>query len=346
MVIPTWWAVALLGALLATPLGGLLELQAQEPVPGTADLAGTADFVFTFPQHESSDMPMPNLPFPTMGGTQIWTDHRNLADWRLQHNAVTGHWRLLDPRDIRRAWGDRQACEVKLLEATQDLDPAAAPPRVVILLHGLMRSKHSMRGLGRRIEACQDPPRVIAFSYASTRFGIAEHAAALRELVEGLPGSPRISFVGHSMGNIVVRHALADWQTNGDAQRVLPRVEKVVMLGPPNQGAAIARRLSKLGLFEVVTGPGGMELGPDWQQLERRLAIPPCPFAIVAGDMKGFEPYNPLVDGNSDFVVSVEEAQLQGATEFHTVRHLHSFLMDQADVQAIVLCFLGLSDPL
>ncbi|WP_238388723.1 esterase/lipase family protein [Roseimaritima ulvae] len=290
-------------------------------------------------------MPMPNVPFPTMGGTQIWTDHRNVAGWRLQHNAVTGHWRLLDPRDIRRAWGERQPCELKLLEATQDLDPAAAPRHVVILLHGLMRSKHSMRGLARRIEACPNPPQVIAFSYASTRFGIAEHAAALRELVEGLPGDPKLQFVGHSMGNIVVRHALADWQANGDSREVLPRVENVVMLGPPNQGAAIARRLSKLGLFEVVTGPGGMQLGPDWQQLVQGLATPPCPFAIIAGDMPALEPYNPLVDGSSDFVVSIEEARLEGASEFHTVPHLHSFLMDQDDVQTLTLRFMGLAEP-
>ena len=296
----------------------------------------------TSPQPHSTSML--NVPFITAGGTQIWTDYRNLHDWRIQQNALTGHWRLLDPGDVRRAWGSRENCDAKLQAAIADMEPTATPTKVVILLHGLMRSKHSMRSLAKRLEATADRPHVVSFSYASTRFGIAHHAAALRELVEGLPGKPEIHFVGHSMGNIVVRHAIADWQTEGDPAGVLRRLRGVVMLGPPNQGAAIARRLSKVGLFEFVTGTGGMELGPRWADLEQRLAIPPCPFAIIAGDLPSVVPQNPLVDGNSDFIVSVEETQLPGATEFHTVPHLHSFLMDQRDVQDLVLKFLGFTE--
>ncbi|WP_237607693.1 esterase/lipase family protein [Roseimaritima sediminicola] len=326
-------ALPLLGGFLIWITGS--SLAAAQP-PGPQNVTNAAE--------EGFSMPIPNVPLPTLGGTQVWTDHRNVAGWRLQQHALTGHWRLLDDRDIRRAWGDREACENKLREATADIDQHAAADHVVILLHGLMRSKHSMRGLGRRIGQCADAPEVIAFSYASTRAGIPDHAAALRELVEGLPGEPRISFVGHSMGNIVVRHAIADWQAAGDPKGVLPRLDCMVMLGPPNQGAAIARKLSKLGLFGVVTGEGGMQLGPHWQRLCDGLATPPCPFAIIAGDMPGLEPYNPLVDGSSDLVVSVEEARLDGAAEFHTVPHLHSFLMDQHDVQDLTLRFLGLGE--
>lgn len=281
-----------------------------------------------------------NLPLPTAGGNQVWTDHRNRAGWRVQRNALTGHWRLLDPKDIRRAWGSRGACEAALQAATQDSATISAPDHVIILLHGLMRTQRSMNSLEKHLQE-QSSAQIISFSYASTRAGIAEHAQALRELVAGLPGQPRVDFVGHSMGNIVVRHAIGDWQRDSDeGQQVLSRLGRVVMLGPPNHGAAIARRLGELGLFETIVGQAGMELGPQWHDLEDRLAVPPCPFAIVAGELSAGTPRNPLIDGASDFVVRVEEAELDGATEFHRLPLLHSSMMDDHQVQWIVGRFL------
>ncbi len=118
----------------------------------------------------------------------------------------------------------------------------------------------------------------ICVSYASTRDTIEHHAWALRELVDNLPGKPRVAFVGHSLGNIVVRRALGLWQED-DLQGVLPRIERVVMLGPPNQGSALARQLSGLGVFEVITGASGQELGRVWKISNRNWQRPPAPSA-------------------------------------------------------------------
>lgn len=122
--------------------------------------------------------------------------------------------------------------------------------------------------------------------------GVAEidhHAEALREFVENLPGQPKLAFVGHSLGNIVVRRALGLWKENDDRQ-VLPRLQRVVMLGPPNQGSALAKQLSGLGLFEVLTGTSGQELGAVWQDFQAKLATPACPFCIIAGELLIFCP--------------------------------------------------------
>ncbi len=281
-----------------------------------------------------------NVPLPTAGGNQWWTDHRYRAGWRIQQNALTGHWRLLDDKDVRRCWGSRAACEAALRDAQPSPDDAAASDHVVILLHGLMRTRRSMASLQKYLQERMEA-EVITISYASTRAPIADHARALRQLVEALPGKPRIDFVGHSMGNIVVRHAIGDWEAERPASdELLGRLGRIVMLGPPNQGAAIARRLGKLGLFAKVLGQGGMQLGRDWQRLLQHLATPPCPFAIVAGNLPSGIPSNPLVDGESDFIVSVEEARLEGASAFHEVPFLHSFLMDRPQVQAVVAEFL------
>ncbi len=280
---------------------------------------------------------LPNWKLPTLGGKQVWTDHFWRQGWRIQQNALTGHWRLLDANNVRQAWGNRAACDAALRQQSLD-DSQLAHGQAIVLLHGLMRSASSMSALAESLSATLQRP-IINFEYASTRGSIGDHAAALRELIAGLPAEVRLSFVGHSMGNIVVRHALGDWQRAED-QAILARVDHVVMLGPPNQGAAIARQLAKTGIFGWVTGKGGMELGPKWDDFEAKLAVPPCPFGIVAGHLPESSLRNPLVDGASDFVVGVEETHLAGETDFLEVPRLHSFLMDDPVVQQAVANFI------
>jgi hypothetical protein len=48
---------------------------------------------------------MPNIESPTMGGQVFWDTLTSYKGWRLQKNKLTGHCRLLDPNDIRKAWG-------------------------------------------------------------------------------------------------------------------------------------------------------------------------------------------------------------------------------------------------
>ncbi len=282
---------------------------------------------------------MPNIRFPTMGGKQLWTDYRWRFGWRLQKNVVTGHFRVLDEHNYRHAWGSKSHCIESIEQNTQA--PAAVPAdEVVILLHGLMRSRSCFDGFAQRFRS-ETMMQPIALEYASTRAPIAEHSAALREVIENLPGKPRVHFVAHSMGNIVIRHAIGQWQQpNADPREVLPRLGRMVMLGPPNQGAAIARRLAKTGVFGIVVGKGGLELGPNWQILEKDLATPPMPFAVVAGRLDESLPKNPLLDSEGDFVVCVEETKLEGMADFLEVPVLHSFLMDDPETQDAALRFL------
>ncbi|MCA9133174.1 MAG: hypothetical protein KDA45_08465 [Planctomycetales bacterium] len=279
----------------------------------------------------------PNFKIPTLGGKQLWTDHAWRQGWRIQQNALTGHWRLLDPQNVRFAWGTRMACEAALQQ--QQPDNVLAAQQITILLHGLMRSASSMSALGESIVAQTQQP-VLYFEYASTRATIAEHAAALRDVIASLPPEVDFNCVGHSMGNIVVRHAIGDWQQAGDSQS-LSRLKHVVMLGPPNQGSSIARQLAKTGVFGWVTGRGGLELGREWERFAAHLATPLCPFGIVAGSLPESSLQNPLVDGRGDFVVSIEETKLPGAADFLEVPRLHSFLMDDATVQQAVVHFLS-----
>ncbi|XZE54374.1 esterase/lipase family protein [Planctomycetaceae bacterium SH139] len=280
-----------------------------------------------------------NFPLPTMGGKQFWTDFAWNDGWRLQQNAITEHWRLISPKNVRYAWGNRLECESAMERhvAQQTRQPDS---RIIVMLHGLMRTSASMSQVGKALEDA-GIVRPVCFEYASTRRGVAAHAAALRHWLETLPGEPRIDFVAHSMGNIVIRHLIMDLQRDGDPRGLLARSSKFAMLGPPNHGANIARQLGKLGLFEIVTGQGGMELGPAWEAFEHRLAIPPFPFMIVAGDLQKSWLKNPLVEGPSDLVVRTEEANLEGAAAFHVLPVMHSLMMNDSTVQQLVVDFLS-----
>lgn len=291
-----------------------------------------------------------NIPLPTLGGQQFWTDHRWSNGIRLQFNSTVNHWRILNRNDVRLAWGTREAMILQYRELTQAIPPTPSAQHYVILLHGLMRSSDSMASMEAAItklnatEQIETPPKIvpIAVRYASSRDSIAKHSAALCELIENLPQDSRLSFVGHSLGNIVLRHSIGRWQEQGDPQKILPRFNRVVMLGPPNQGSILAEKLSRLKLFEIVTGSSGIHLGKAWDDLQSQLATPACPFLIVTGDLSESPIGNPLLNGPSDGVVTRDEAMLEGATAIRTFPQAHTWLMDDPKIIETTLEFLEL----
>lgn len=273
--------------------------------------------------------PRPNLPLPTFGGKQFWSDRRHFRGWRVQQHAVTGHCRLLDPRSIRHAWGSYDECVERLEAAKARLGLPPYSGEVVVALHGLFRARTSMARLCRYLHdaagfACCN------VSYPSTRADLETHAANLASVVAGLSGAERVHFVGHSLGNIVVRRYLAAREKAVDAP--LPDIGRVVMIAPPNRGAQLARRLARLGLLHVVLGKAFTALGSEPASFEAELATP-REFGIIAGARGRESGYNPLLVGDDDLVVSVEETRLDGAADFLAVPATHTFIMNRPEVQ-------------
>jgi hypothetical protein len=52
---------------------------------------------------------LPNIPFPTMGGEVFWNELANFNGWRVQENQITHHCRVLNPYNVRVAWGGYEA---------------------------------------------------------------------------------------------------------------------------------------------------------------------------------------------------------------------------------------------
>lgn len=71
-------------------------------------IAGNAD--------KLKEISMPNIPTPTLGGKVFWNTIASEQGWKLQQNQITHHVRLLDPYNVRRAWGGEEEMKRILAE--------------------------------------------------------------------------------------------------------------------------------------------------------------------------------------------------------------------------------------
>jgi hypothetical protein len=200
---------------------------------------------------------------------------------------------------------------------------------------------------------------VMDVGYPSTRRSIAEHAAQLNSLLDQIAASEEVqtvSFVTHSLGGMMARAALAVGQPNpgNDAidtdtaaadsidtdapqWRKSLQVHRLVMLAPPSSGSALAQSLKNFLPFQWFAGDSGQQVTLDEANL---IPVPKCKFGIIAGHRKPGKGWNPLLEGEDDGVVRVEETRLSGAEDFWSVPSLHTFIMEDPIVVAGVLQFL------
>jgi hypothetical protein len=280
-----------------------------------------------------------NLPLPTLGGDQFWSDEFVYQGWRIQQNVLTQHYRLLDPLDIRRAWGTFEQCRTAFDEWKRRDNIQPPSGRAVITLHGLIRSRDHLDGLGHFL-ADQGHYHIVNVSYASTRRSLDDHALSLSRVIAGLDGVTEIDFVCHSLGNLVVRRYLGEAGQPQPRWQVDPRIKRMVMLGPPNNGAQLAVLFKNNELFGLVTGPSGKQLALTWDDCQKTLATPSFEFGVLAGGSGDKRGLNPLVAGDDDLIVAVEETRLVGACDFRLLPCRHTQLVSDAAAQKCVLCFL------
>lgn len=298
-----------------------------------------ADDAAKDPFYDLADEPrgLPYLRLKTSGGKQFWSDEHVFHQWRIQRHAQTGHCRLLDDKNVRRASGNYPHCRQVLenLKSEEELPPMRG--KAVVVLHGLTRSRNSMNQLCDYLEK-HGGYITLNISYASSRKGISRHAESLARLLSNLDGIEEINFVAHSLGNLVIRHYLGDH--SGPDNPPDDRIQRIVMLGPPNQGSTIARRMKDNTLFRTVWGSSGSDLAESWDDLQPLLATPKCEFGIVAGGKGDGKGMNPLIDGDDDFVVAVKETRLAGARDFVVRPVIHTHLMMDETIFRYTLRFL------
>jgi pimeloyl-ACP methyl ester carboxylesterase len=286
-----------------------------------------------------------NLRTPTLGGKQFWADELFFHQWRIQQNVFTGHYRLLDENDVRFAWGTFDECKAALekIKIERNLPPMKG--KAVIVLHGICGTRLHTSKLCRYLQT-NGGYEVFNVAYPTTQKEIAEHAKTLAKIIDNLDGIEEVNFVGHSMGNVVIRHYLNDLNSAdaahpaGETAKKRPKFNRFVMLAPPNHGSGLARYFADNVLYKTVTGESGRQLGRDWSPLESHLATPDFEFGIIAGGKGDEKGYNPLVAGDNDGVLSVETTKLAGAKDFVVIPAMHPLLQNDSRALVYTLRFL------
>lgn len=208
-------------------------------------------------------------------------------------------------------------------------DPAAG----VVLLHGLARTRLSMRPLVGPLGRAGF--QVVNPGYPSRRHPVETLARlAIPPAVAGLRarGATTIHFVTHSMGGILLRAWLA--------AEPLPELGRVVMLAPPNRGSEVVDWLGRFRWFQRLFGPAAGELSTATHSLPCRLGPADFPLGILIGDRGAHWPLARCFTGANDGKVAVARAQLEGMADFRVVDCGHAFIMRDRRVQELVVRFL------
>ncbi len=262
-----------------------------------------------------------------MGGQQFWGDRLIRQRWRIQQNILTKNHRLLDPRNIRKAWGSYEHC----LDYLDRQSFSNQGGHMVMMIGGLGGFRHIFRRMDRTLRTLGH--NTVVVSYPSTRHSIQDHARDIETVLNRLDGVDSITFVCHSMGGLIMRVVLdraADWST-----RV--QVDGMIMIGTPNNGAHMAGILRNNPIYKVITTAAGQDLTPE---VVRTLPPVKVRHRLIIGTTRPGRGINPYLDGDDDGIVAVSEALLSGSDDIHMVRGVHQYLPRHPKTIAAVTEFL------
>jgi len=211
-----------------------------------------------------------------------------------------------------------------------------APAReTVVLLHGLALGAWAMTRLQWAL--ARDGFRTVNVSHPSRTLPLEQLADEwLPSLLQAhrADEAPRLHFVTHSMGGIILRAAL---------RRGIPRnLGRVVMIAPPNQGTALVDRIGGWWAFRAFTGVNGCRLGTQTGAICPTLGSWPAgvPLGIIAGNRTLNPLFSAWIGEPNDGKVAVAGTRLAGMTDHLVLPHSHTWLQYRADVIAQVRAFL------
>lgn len=204
----------------------------------------------------------------------------------------------------------------------------------VILLHGLFRTYRAMLPLQWHLDSLGYS--TVNRSYASLSYSIED--LAQKAVPGGIQachemGVQRIHFVTHSLGGIVLRQFTSS--------RSVPGLERVVMLGPPNQGSQVADYAHSLDFLTSLAPRAIAELGTGVDSVPLRLGPVTFELGVIAGTLREENWMPGFPDELSDGTVSVAETMVPGMTDFLQMSTSHTFMIWNRQVMNQVVYFLA-----
>ena len=195
--------------------------------------------------------------FFTFGGGQFWEDVFFYQKWRIQRNFESKKYRLLDSWDIVRHYGTFEECRKAFIRFIDIYQMPRQKGPMIIMLHGLNESKNIFRPLWRK--ALAKGYLVAAINYPSTEKNMDGHVKQLLFLLNHLEDVQEVSFVTKGIGALILRkllHIKAPWQ-----EKI--KINRIVMVCPPNHGSSFLTYLSQFRLLRWMLGPIIEEMTPQ-----------------------------------------------------------------------------------
>ncbi len=206
---------------------------------------------------------------------------------------------------------------MRIFDTTVIEPPApAANGGTVVLIHGILYRGWMMRlAVGNFL--ARSGYRVVVYDYRTTRDTVRGHGAAFRRRLESIGGS--FAIVGHSMGCLVTRAALAE---------PLGGVEKILMIAPPNRGS----RTASFWCREVPCAGRLIRSLPDLRCQEEGTTLTlPVPGGVPLG----------ILTAEYDAKVDFDLTRLDGATAECRCAAGHSSILTDAAARRAMLRFLA-----
>lgn len=200
----------------------------------------------------------------------------------------------------------------------------------VLLVHGLGRTPASLQGLARSLRRAGHSTRLFGY------YAFAEHYDRIRmrlasELRALARSSEPVGLIGHSLGGLLLRHALAE------APGL--RVHRLIMLGTPNQPPRLAVRANRWLPFRVFARSCGTLLANPGAF--SRIPPPAVPYTLVAGTAGWRRIPGPFGAELNDGVVSVSETLVSEEDQPMLLPVSHTFMMNDGRLQRLVLDLLN-----
>jgi pimeloyl-ACP methyl ester carboxylesterase len=203
----------------------------------------------------------------------------------------------------------------------------------VIILHGLGKSKYSMKSIERSLKKSG----YITWNetYPSRKKRIED--LSVKHIDDGLhyckaANASKVNFVTHSMGGILVRYYLQNY--------TIDNLGNIVMLSPPNKGSEVTDHLKDTLLYHWVTGPAGQQLGTTSDSLPNSLNEIEATIGVITGNRTLDPWFSPFIRGEDDGKVSVDRAKLDEMSDFLVVESGHTFIVRNSSVMHQIKYFL------
>ncbi len=209
----------------------------------------------------------------------------------------------------------------------------APEPDCVVLLHGIGMQGFVMERIANALAA--QGYRVVNVSYPSRELPFEQLAgeylpAQLKE--HDVARAPRLNFVTHSMGSLIVRKFIHDARP--------ANLGRVVMIGPPNHGSTAADEAGQNALLSEFIGENLARLGTGDNSIASTLGPADFDLGIIAGEVPINPVFGNVLEGKNDGAVTVESAKLEGMRDFLVVPYSHTVMLWREEVVQQVEAFL------